>query len=188
MAYWPRTPSAAKATHPRKFSDCAEIECCQKDHGVNRDQDRDCDQKSEQELKCRSGIFQRFAGDLGVRPEESANVGRQPEPVDSERNRQQDRPANEQPPIGSALPEESHAAARCDPACIEGGHGLSRDTGWRNRKQRRFRNGLRQWRCALVQLAGAIVRIAAICRTGGAITGDHAISPWHCRAMGIPRQ
>src|SRR6185312_2173687 len=89
----------------------------------DRNQDRDCDQESEQELECRSGVFQRFARDLGVRPEESADVGCKPESVDSECNREQNRPANEQPPIESALPEESHAAARCDPACIEAGHG-----------------------------------------------------------------
>ena len=108
-----------KAGHARQFADRAEVESGQENSGIDRNQDRNRDEEAEQELERRAGIFERLAGNLGVRPEETSHIGGQPETVDTEREHQQHCAPDEQPPIGSALPQESHAAARGDSAHIK---------------------------------------------------------------------
>ena len=109
---------------PDSFPENAEIERRQKESGVDRDQKGDRNQEAEQKLQRCAGVFERFAGDFGIRPEKAAYVGHQPKSVDTEGDHQQHGAPNEQPPIVPALPEESRAAARRDLACIEAGHSL----------------------------------------------------------------
>ena len=112
-----------KGNDAGQFSEDTQIERRQEKPGIDRDQKGNRNQEAEQKLERRAGIFKRLAGDFGIRPEEAPHIGCQPEAVNAERDHQQHSAANEQPPIVPALPEELHAAARCDPACIEAGHG-----------------------------------------------------------------
>src|SRR4029078_13637289 len=74
-----------KTSRTRQFADRDEIERGQENSGIDRDQDRNRDEEAEQELERRAGIFQRLAGNLGVRPEETPYVSGQPESVNAER-------------------------------------------------------------------------------------------------------
>src|SRR5581483_4276771 len=108
-----------KAGDARDLAEQAEIKRGQENYGVDRYQDRNRDEESEEKFKRRPRVFEGLAIDLGIRPEESPYIGCEPETVDAEGEHQQHRAPDEQPPIGSALPKEPHAAARGDPTCIE---------------------------------------------------------------------
>ena len=74
---------------------------------IDRHQDRDCDQKTDQQFGGGAVVFEGLAGDLGVRPQETPHVGREPEPVDAERHREQQRAAQQQPPECAGIADEA---------------------------------------------------------------------------------
>ncbi|MGY4219231.1 hypothetical protein ACVMFB_005730 [Bradyrhizobium sp. USDA 4522] len=53
---------------------------------IDRHQDRERDQEADQELLAAAGIFRRVAIDLAVRPQMTADVGGEPEPVEADRD------------------------------------------------------------------------------------------------------
>ena len=79
---------------------------------VDRHQDGDRDQESDQQLRRRAVVFEVVAGDLGVRPQEAAHVGREPEPVDAERDREQKRAAQQNSPECLGLAGEADRPGR----------------------------------------------------------------------------
>ena len=94
----------------------------QEERGVERHEDRDRNQEAEQQLACRAGIFEALARELGVRPQETANIGGEPESVDTEREHQQHGAVGEQPPKGRGSPRKrtTPPAGATAPICAAG--------------------------------------------------------------------
>src|ERR1700730_8748848 len=84
----------------------------EKKHHVDRHQQHDGNQEAEQKLARGADVFKAVARDLGIAPEETANVGREPEAIDAERHRQKDRAADQQPPERLFARREPPAAWR----------------------------------------------------------------------------
>ena len=76
------------------------------DRAVERTDDGDGDQKTAEELGGKPGIFQRLAADLGIAPQITPHVGREPEAINAEREREQRGALGAQPPIGRFLAEK----------------------------------------------------------------------------------
>ena len=60
------------------------LEADQKIAEIDRHQDRERDQKSDQQFLAAAGVFGRIAVDQGVGPEMPADVGEQPEAIEAE--------------------------------------------------------------------------------------------------------
>src|SRR5262249_25041037 len=85
----------------------------QKKSRIERDKNRNCNEKTEQEFARSAGIFEALLREGGIGPQETANVGREPEPVDTKREHQQDGAAADEPPKCAALSNEAnHARGR----------------------------------------------------------------------------
>ena len=84
-----------KAEHAHELADRTEIERDDEEADVDRHQQRDRDQKTDQQFDRRAGVFETFIQHLGVGPEETAHIGREPEAVDAERDEEQQRAAGE---------------------------------------------------------------------------------------------
>ena len=82
------------------------------DRGVERPDNGNREQEPAKELGGKPGIFQRLAVDLGIRPQITAHVGREPETIDAEREHKQRSALEAQPPIGRFLAEKLHRARR----------------------------------------------------------------------------
>src|SRR5262249_11414093 len=128
----------------------SEAEREQEECGIERNEDCDGNQEPDQELARGSGIFEALARELGVGPQEAADVGGQPEPVDAERAHEQYRAAGKQPPKSSGFAAEANDAA----------HG--RNTG----ELRRRCGGIRRWSClgVLEGSAGMVRQLTALGR------------------------
>ena len=88
--------------------------------GIDGNEKGNRHQETEHEFQRGAGVFKCLTRNFRVRPEEAAHIGDQPKSVNTECDHQQRGASNEQAPIETALPEESRAAARRDPACVEG--------------------------------------------------------------------
>ena len=84
----------------------------QEESGIERSQDGDRDQEAEQELARGSAILEALVGELRVGPQKATDIGREPEPVDAEREHQQDGAMGQQPPKGAAVAAETDDPAR----------------------------------------------------------------------------
>src|SRR2546421_11391394 len=60
----------------------------EKKRNVDRHQQRDRDEEPKQQLTRSADIFEAIARDLGIAPEKTPNVGREPEAIDAERHQQ----------------------------------------------------------------------------------------------------
>ena len=67
-------------------------------------------------------VYSNVSPKLGVGPQETPDVGGQPEPVDAERKHQQHAAANQQVPEKARLSDETHGPAGrgASPACAAG--------------------------------------------------------------------
>lgn len=90
------------------------------DRAIERTDDGDGDQETVQQLGGKPGIFQRLAADLGIGPQITAHVGGEPEAIDAEREHEECRALDAQPPIGRFPAEEIDRARR------RGHQGISR--------------------------------------------------------------
>ncbi len=117
-----------KAQRTGELPDRAKPQRCHEQHQVERHQHGDGDQEADQQLGGGAGILQGFAGDFGAGPQEAPHVGGKPEPVDAERDREQRRAADQQPPIGVLIADETR-----------GGRGRRRGRGREAGRHRRRR-------------------------------------------------
>ncbi len=118
-----------EAQNAGRFADHAAAERDDEEHRIERHQDGERHQEAEQQFAGGAGVFEAVARQFGFRPQEAADVGGEPEPVDAEREHQQHGAANQQPPVAAAVAEKANGSAR--------GRG---DRCWR-RRNGRFERG-----------------------------------------------
>src|SRR5260370_272315 len=130
MARMVATAPIAKGTTARAHSRRPRRSKRQAEKGaVQRHEDCDRDQETEQKLACRAGIFEALVRNLGARPQITANIGGEPEAVNAEREHQQYGAAGKQTPEHFAMTDKTgdarggrHAGLRRRHGRIEGGH------------------------------------------------------------------